>query len=120
MAFYSKFKNKRTERLGYSFSSGLEAAVFSLLKDDELAGNSKVEKVQDRVLLTDAKIAYIADFKCSDPKTGEIYWVEAKGYETPSWRIKLRLWKFYGPGKLLIYKGTKIRPVLSETVIPVR
>lgn len=118
MAFYSKFKNKRTERAGYSFSSGLEAATFSILKLQEAAGEIEILKVQDRVLLTNAKIAYIADFKCRDKITNEEFWVESKGFQTPEWRIKKRLWEHYGPGKLIIYTGTKYNPVLSETIIP--
>jgi hypothetical protein len=110
-----KYGNTKTSLDGYSFSSKLEASVYSLLL---LQPFVKVLQVQDHVYLTDARILYIPDFKCLKTDTGEIYWVEAKGYSTDVWAIKRRLWKHYGPGRLEVYKGSAARPCLSETIIP--
>ena len=112
-----KFGNKKVSMDGFSFGSKLEAAVFSIIKNREASGELKFLQVQDHVYLTDARILYIPDFKCEDAKTGDHFWVEAKGFETPEWRIKRRLWEHYGPGKLEIWKGTAARPFLDETIV---
>jgi hypothetical protein len=53
-----------------------------------------------------------------DLKSGEFVWAEAKGFETDPWKIKRKLWQYYGPGKLEIYKGSAKSFKLYETVIP--
>jgi len=121
MIFYRRIKgkkygNKKIQNDGHSFSSKLEASVYTLLKIREVAGEIEILQCQDHIYLTEARILYIADFKCIHKTSKEEFWVEAKGYETPEWRIKLRLWKHYGPGKLEIYKGSHIRPYLYETI----
>jgi len=105
------WKNKKTKLDGYTFASKLEAAVYALLRQDK----TLTIQTQDHVYLTDARILYIPDFKCT-PVEGDPFWVEAKGFETDVWRIKRRLWKHYGFGKLLIYKGSAARPYLDETL----
>lgn len=114
----NRFSNKRTELDGRSFQSKFEASVYAMLKILQMAKEIKIEQCQDHVYLTDAEICYIPDFKCRNLKTGELYWVEAKGFETPEWKLKLRLWRYYGPGPLHIYKGTHRCPVLTSIVIP--
>ena len=103
---------------GHSFASQLEAAVFEILKLREKAGEIKDIQHQDHVYLTDARICYIPDFKYFDTQLNDFAWAEAKGFETDVWKIKKKLWKFYGPGHLFIYKGSKTRVNLFETVIP--
>lgn len=114
-----KPKNKygaiRVETDGYSFASKLELATYHLLKLRRRAGEIKEIKVQDHVKLSRANITYIADFRCERPD-GTFFWVESKGYPSASWAIKLKLWKYYGPGDLEIWKGTFVSPVLTETV----
>ena len=73
-------------------------------------------KHQDHVYLTAARICYIPDFRFFDVNDNEIQWAESKGFETSDWKIKKRLWAYYGPGKLHIYKGTAKRINLVETV----
>lgn len=75
-------------------------------------------RCQHHTYLTAARINYIADFSAFELATGNIIFFEAKGVETPSWRIKRRLWEFYGPGELRIYKGNHVRPFLFETIVP--
>lgn len=112
----TKYSNKKVELDGHSFASKLEASVFSILKNQENLGEIEILQCQDHVYLTDARILYVADFKAKDVKTGEVYWIESKGFETSDWRIKYRLWKYYGPGTLVIYRGTHLRPFVSETL----
>jgi hypothetical protein len=113
-----KYGAKRVDLDGRSFGSKLEASVYGLLKFREKAKEIEILQCQDHVYLTDARILYVADFKCRWTKTGEFLWVEAKGYETSDWRLKLRLWKAYGPGQLEIFKGTYKYPQLVETIYP--
>lgn len=109
---------KRVEHAGRSFASKFEAAVFDLLWLREKAKEIRDLKCQVRVALTDAKIIYIPDFGFEYVATGLPGFAEAKGFETDKWRIKLRLWRHYGPGPLEIYRGSHKRVRLDETVIP--
>lgn len=110
--------NVKTERHGLSFSSKLEAAVYDYLKAREQAGEIKVLQTQDHIYLTNAEILYIADFKCFDVSKNAEFWVEAKGYANERWPMKKKLYKFYGPGPLEIYKGSYKNPILDEIIIP--
>jgi hypothetical protein len=108
------WNNKKVSHVGFSFASKLEAAVYDILKSDALI---KEIQPQDIVYLTDARILYKPDFKCLG-QLANVFWVEAKGYETPEWRIKRRLWMHYGPGPLYIYMGSHTRPTLKEVLSP--
>lgn len=112
----SKYGAKRTDLDGYSFASKLEASVYGLLKLRQKAGELWEIQVQDHIYLSEARILYVADFRATVVKTGKAIWIEAKGIETPAYKIKLKLWRAYGPGDLEIFKGTHIRPILVETV----
>lgn len=114
----AKMGNRRTELGGYSFSSKLEAAGYQMLKSQEEAGEIVIEQVQAHVYLTDARILYIPDFKCIRVESNIPFFVEMKGFETSEWRIKRRLWQYYGPGELHVYKGDYRRPKLSEVIVP--
>jgi hypothetical protein len=72
---------------------------------------------QDHVYLTKARIGMIPDFRVT-LFCGSIEWHEAKGFETTDWNIKKRLWKHYGPGKLLIWKRSGKSIKLAETIAP--
>lgn len=116
--FKPKYKNTRVKHAGYSFASQLECAVFNFLLLREKAGEIQDIQCQDHIYLTDARICYIPDFKFTDVKTKNFVWAEAKGFETDVWKIKKRLWEFYGPGNLEIYKGNAKKINLKEVVIP--
>lgn len=109
---------KKVEHAGRSFASKFEAAVFDILSFREKAGEIRNLRCQVRVALTDAKIVYIPDFGFEYVETGLPGFAEAKGFETEKWRLKLRLWRCYGPGPLEIYRGSYTRVRLDETVIP--
>lgn len=112
---WSKYKNVRTKIDGYNFSSRLEANTYLLLKEDP---DIEITHCQIQIYLTDAKILYKPDFRIRYKKTDEEAYVEAKGFQTASWRIKRRLWKFYGPAPLLIYMGKGSGLFLAETIVP--
>jgi hypothetical protein len=114
----NKYRGKKIEYEGHSFASKLEASVYTILKSRENSGEIEIIQCQDHIYLTKARIGYIPDFKCKNLTTGEFFWTEAKGYPNDTWPLKKKLWKFYGPGKLEIYKGTHLRPYLDEIIIP--
>lgn len=94
-----------------NFSSKLEAAVHALLENDPEVSEIKCQR---KVYLTEARILYIADFEYL--RNGRVTFGEAKGFETATWRIKKKLWKFYGPAKLEIFQGSHARPFLHEVI----
>lgn len=113
-----KYGNEKTELDGYSFGSMLEASIYQMLKYRALAHELTIDQVQDHVHLSLARILYVPDFKCMSLTTHEPFWVEAKGFEAPRWPTIKKLWKFYGPGPLEIWKGDHRNPRLVETIIP--
>lgn len=118
----AKYGNKTTVgcAYGYSHRSKLEAAVCQLVFLRERAGELEHLQHESHVRLTDAAITYIPDFKCRDTATQEEFYIEAKGFETPEWRLKKRLWKVYGPSRLEVWGGYHTRPQLMETIVPKR
>lgn len=114
----AKFKNIKTEFNGRSFASKGEAECYAYLCILERAGERKVLGQQKHVKLSKAQILYIPDFLTEDLHTHEMIYCEFKGFETPEWKIKRRLWMAYGPAKLEIYKKIGGRVTLTETIIP--
>lgn len=112
----SKLRNRRVQIDNITFASKLEAAVYLELKRFSTNGILEILEHQPRVRLTEAKILYIADFKCRDLRSLEVFFVEAKGFETTDWKIKKRLWSYYGPATLHIWKGSFKRPTLFHIV----
>ena len=115
-----KFGAVRTSVDGRSFPSKLEASVFSILQIMERDCHISQLKQYDTVFLTEAKISWKLDFCCFAPMKGgpEKEWHEAKGVENSDYLIKLKLWRYYGPGKLHVWKGSHEKPYIHETVIP--
>lgn len=125
----NKYKNVRTDENdknndGYTFSSKGEARCYQLLKLMVKAGEIKILRCQDHVRLVlnpdDSRLDWkcIPDFKIQNLKSGEIEWVEFKGFETNRWKRTKSLWKIIGPGKLHIYKENKWGVLLVETIDP--
>lgn len=116
-----KYKAKKEDLDGYSFPSKGHAACYGMLKLLQRACEIKILQVEDHVYLSDARILYIADFRIFDLKINREAWCEFKGFETPEWRLKRKLWITYGPGPLRIYKSTggrNPRIFLFEEIIP--
>lgn len=115
----NKYRNTKTELAGRTFDSKAEAALFSLLSLRERGGEIRdLAHHPGTVFLTAARIQYRPDFRYVECKTGETHWAEYKGFETPSWRKNLRLWRSVGPGPLHVWKGSATALRLVETVIP--
>lgn len=112
----NKYAAKRTSNDGYSFASKGEASCYQLLRLREKAGEIKIIQTQVNVRLSDAQILYIPDFLIRDLKSGRVIYVEYKGFETPEWKIKKRLWKAYGPAPLQVWKGAGMRMVMVEEI----
>lgn len=114
----NKYKAQRTMRGELSFPSKLEAAVYDILNLMEKNGLISELELQPSVKLTNALIGYKPDFKYLNHETNDYEWVEAKGTETDGYRLRKKLWKWYGPGKLIIYKGTYRSPRVVEVINP--
>jgi len=93
----SKYRAVRTN----GFDSKLEAKRAGQLAMREKCGLISNLELQPKVYLTDAKILYKPDFKYAEAGGREV-WEDVKGYRTPVFNLKARLWKHYGPGPLLL------------------
>lgn len=121
MYYGVKYKNARVKTHdGRSFASKLEASLYDELMFREIAGDISNIRCQVHVELTEAKVKMIPDFLYFCHKRQMDIYAEAKGFETPEYRIKIRLWKFYGPGIIEIYRGTHKNIKLVETIQPKR
>lgn len=113
-------------RLHGSHRSKLEFGVCWLLQRRADIGEIELLQAEDHLIICGPpghpckkKITYVADFKCRDLKTGEIFWVEAKGFPNERWPMKKALFQHYGQGRLEIYMGNWQRPTLAEIIIPI-
>ncbi len=113
----NKYKAKRCQYGNSTFDSQGEATCYLYLLAKQQQGEIKILGRQEKVYLTDAKILYKADFVVFDVKRQTKIYVEYKGFETTDWKLKKRLWRYYGPGVLQIYKG-KVH--LEEEIIPLK
>lgn len=109
---------QRTEFNGRSFHSKMEAAHYANLLLLERAKEVSNIRFQVRIKLSKAEIVSIVDFLVFDERKKKDVYHEVKGFETPEWRLKRRLWKAYGPGPLEIYSGSHTSIKLKETIIP--
>ncbi len=117
-----RYSAQKCTRGELTFPSKLEAALYDYLWLLEKDGKIKIEKLQDNIRLSEAKILYIADFRIYDIEAEETIWVESKGFSSARWPMIKRLWKKFGPGKLKIYSGeykkSGIKLVLKEIICP--
>ncbi len=113
----NKYNAKKAEANGIVFDSILEKDYFLHLCHLEKYGHIKLLETQVKCYLTKAKILMKPDFKIFNNKTGKVEFHETKGHETTTYRIKRRLWKHYGEGKLVIIKRKGNKFFVSEEVI---
>lgn len=124
MAFFRgphKYNAKRVEKAGLSFDSKAESRLHDELLLREKAGEIKILKLQDRIHLV-AGIHMIPDFKILNLATGGEEWVEMKGFRTPEFMLKRRLWsgncdkcgRAIGPGPISIHYGKKIERIVPK------
>lgn len=122
----SKYANKSSLcAKGHSHRSKLESSICQMIHLREKAGELEFLGAEVHVVICGPeghecnhrmKIEYIPDFKCRDLRTGNIIFIEAKGFEAPTWPSKKRLWMHYRTERLEIWKGTYLRPLLHEVI----
>ncbi len=117
MAF-NKYRAKPTN----GFPSKLESAVYDLLLLREKSGEITEIKRQASVELQPGppkvRINWKIDFSFIDTKTKKLVYVEAKGIECATFKLKLRMFISKKIGRLEIWKGSYQRPVLSRIIDP--
>lgn len=102
----NKYGARRVEYDGIKFDSKLECEQYKVLKLLESKGKITDLECQPKVYLTKSRILYKPDFKFFDVDAAKWVWVDVKGMQTAVFRIKLRLWRVYGPGELQIWERT--------------
>jgi hypothetical protein len=110
-----KYNAKRTEIDGISFDSRVEGKYYEYLKQQQQVGNIKRFELQPIFTLQEGfrkngkyfrPILYIADFKVY-LNDGSIQIIDVKGFETPDFRIKRKLFEAKYPYKLILMKYVK-------------
>lgn len=86
---------------GILFDSTAEANFYVTLKEKKEKGSIKEIELQPKCYLTRAKILYKPDFKVTFPDGSQAY-IDIKGFATPVFNLKKKLWKEYGPGVLKV------------------
>jgi hypothetical protein len=111
---WHKYSAKKVVIDGHKFDSKFEAWVYQNLVLKEVFG--KLVELQPKVYMTKAKILMKPDFLLLD-KYGKRVYLEAKGFKTPVFNLKARLWKHYGDGKLIVVqKSGKTYKITKEIV----
>lgn len=103
---------------GHRFDSKLEACLYLYLKAEVDQGRLELLRCKEHVFLTAARIEMIPDFCAFDCTLQQEVYYEAKGFETDVWFIKKKLWHYYGPARLRIFKGNAQRFRMVEEIIP--
>ena len=92
----SKYHNKKTEYLGYTFASLREAVRYQELLWREKANEIEALELQPRYNLVVNGLFvgfYKADFRYKDRKTGNVIVEDAKGVRTSVYQLKKKLMK---------------------------
>jgi len=110
-----KRKNKYGAIRTSGFSSKLEAAVHQVLLLRQATGEIKDIKCQQSVLLMGV-VRWRIDFSAIDCKSEKLFYIEAKGLSDRVFKMKLKLFKHDPPARLEIWRGSYMRPFLSEVV----
>lgn len=118
----NKYGRKKVEHAGLWFDSKLEKAVYDVLLDRKEEGEIDDIRCQHTIVLQDGpqkvKISVRIDFSYQSLVSGNLEYCEAKGMITPTWSLKLKLWRKNPPGRLEIWTGHYLRPKLTEVVEP--
>lgn len=112
----SKYNNKTAFAGDKKFQSIQERDYYMHLLKQQMCGKIKHIECQPKVYLSDARILMKPDFLVTYPDGSKIY-VEVKGFETAVYKIKLRLWRHYGPGRLDVMKLKRKEWILEESVL---
>lgn len=96
----SKYGAVRTEVDGITFASKKEARRYSELKLLERSGDISELSLQPRFPLTVGRhriCTYVGDFTYRDRGTGVVVVEDAKGFKTPEYKLKAKLFEaLYG------------------------
>lgn len=114
---FGKYNAKPTVVDGRRFASQAEADYSVILNLLVSAGEASDLQYQPRIQLT-KYVAYIPDFSYILKEDGKRWFLDVKGYETPEFNIKKRLWKQFGPGPLLIVQKCAAGFKTKEVVRP--
>ncbi len=110
----NKYKAKRTKNQYGEFPSIGEAECYAMFMIRLKAGDiSKIDRYPT-VLLSRAKISYKPDWYYENSQTQA--YVDFKGIATERFNLIKKLWKYYGPAPLEIWKGKPAK--LAEVIIP--
>lgn len=94
-----KFNAKPQVIDGHRFASKKEALHYLLLKAEQKAGRISGLELQPKFpmpALSGSICTYIADFRYRD-KEGKMRVVDVKGMQTPVFKLKLRMLKYFYP-----------------------
>lgn len=114
-AWHQNFQRKPTKLAGRSFDSKGEAHCYSFLMNLERAGEIREIETQQTIDLV-AQIRLKVDYVFFDVQLNETVYGEYKGFETPEWLLKKKLWRVFGPGRLRIFSGTYPRYHIEEII----
>lgn len=118
-------KNKYGAIKTNGLSSKLEACLYELLKARQSAGEISDIRLQQPIVLQPGprkvKVVWKVDFSFTLNSTGELTYCEAKGVETGTYKIKLKMYRAKADRKRLeIWKGNYRRgmciPFLAEVI----
>jgi predicted nuclease of restriction endonuclease-like RecB superfamily len=102
----SKYKNVKIKIDGIQFDSKDEAEFYLMIKRFEHKGDTKLISVHPSVYMTAARILYKPDFLIEE--NGRKVYIDVKGFVTPEFALKLRLWRYYGAGTLRVVQRNKL------------
>lgn len=118
--FQRSRRNKYGAKAADGFPSQLHRAVYQMLLMRQTNGEiGEIEREKQVVLQEgprNVRITWRVDFRCHDLKSDTWFYVEAKGFETKDYLIKLKMWRKQRPARLEIWKGTAARPFLHELI----
>ena len=113
-----KYSAKKTIFEGKSFPSRGEANLFALLRQRENLGEIKDVGTYYTVSLTEACVKWKLDAHYFCLKRNRLILCEFKGVEVEPYMVKKKLYRFYGPQILEIYKANHRGIYLDETITP--
>lgn len=105
---------------GEAFPSKMEAAVYEYLKRREYLGEIQDIQRQQTVVLQDGpretRITWKIDFSFRRRADGALVYVEAKGFPTEIYKLKLKMFRYNPPADLEVYGGSYNRIKLTEKI----
>lgn len=112
---FNKYKNTRVIVDGIKFDSKAESEYYQHLCQMLKLGLIESFERQPKVYLSKAKILIKPDFVITE--NGKTHYVDIKGFKTPVFKIKARLWKAYMDKPLRIIKKKSSGFVVIEEIL---